>query len=66
MYRYEYVPLNVGGGFWIGNENYAHRGIIDQRAAQGWRYVGYVPSRFTGEGGTKEIDLIFEREEPEA
>ncbi len=65
MYRYEYVPLNVGGGFWIGNQDYVHRQIIDQRAAQGWRYVGYVPSAFTGQGGTKEIDLVFEREEPD-
>ncbi len=65
MYRYEYVPLYSGGGFWIGNQDYAHREIIDRYAAQGWRYAGYVPSKFTGNGGTKEIDLIFEREEPD-
>ncbi|MBQ5799990.1 MAG: DUF4177 domain-containing protein, partial [Oscillospiraceae bacterium] len=27
----------------------------------GWRYVGYIPTNFTGNGGTKELDLIFER-----
>ena len=42
-----------------------HREIIDEYAAKGWRYVGYLPTMFSGEGGTKEVDLIFEREEPE-
>jgi hypothetical protein len=40
----------------------AHRAIIDRYAAEGWRYVGFVPSRFSGEGGMKEVDLIFEKE----
>ena len=52
MYVYTYETLYVGGGFWM-NTDYA---------AQGWRYVGYIPTRFSGEGGSKEIDLIFERE----
>ena len=38
-----------------------HREIIDRYAAAGWRYVGYIPTKFSGEGGSKEIDLIFER-----
>ena len=62
MYQYEYVNLYVGGGFWIGNDSCEHRSVIDEYAQKGWRYVGYIPTRFTGEGGTKEIDLIFERE----
>ncbi len=65
MYRYEYVPLKIGGSFLMGNRDYAHRTVIGKYAAQGWRYVGYVPSEFTGNGGTREIDLIFEREEPD-
>ena len=63
MYRYEYESIDVGGGFWIDNSSCEHRDIIDQYAAQGWRYVGYIPTRFSGEGGTKEVDLIFERQE---
>lgn len=63
MYRYEYVPLSLGGGFFINNESAEHRGIIEQRAAQGWRYVGYMPTRFTSYGGVKEIDMIFEKPE---
>ena len=63
MYRYKYVTMYTGGGLWIDNNSCEHRQIIDQYAAQGWRYVGYIPTCFTGQGGTKEIDLIFERQE---
>ncbi len=58
MYQYEYETLYVGGGFWMNNADCQHREIIDRRAAQGWRYVGYIPTRFSGEGGSKEIDLL--------
>ena len=61
MYRYEYVPLFTGGGFFANNSDCQHREIIDQYAAQGWRYVGYIPTQFTSNGGTKAIELIFER-----
>lgn len=61
MYEYKYVTLYVGGGFWINNSECGHRSVIDEHAAQGWRYVGYIPTCFTGNGGSKEIDLIFER-----
>lgn len=62
MSRYEYVPLFTGGGFFANNSDCQHREIIDQYAAQGWRYVGYIPTQFTSNGGTKAIELIFERE----
>ncbi|EDM98934.1 hypothetical protein BACCAP_03268 [Pseudoflavonifractor capillosus ATCC 29799] len=62
MYRYEYVPLFTGGGFFANNSDCQHREIIDQYAAQGWRYVGYIPTQFTSNGGTKAIELTFERE----
>ena len=61
MYEYKYVPLYTGGGFWLDNRECEHREIIDQHAAEGWRYVGYIPAKFTGNGGAKELDLIFER-----
>lgn len=62
-YRYEYVSLRTGGGFWADNADYEHRKIIDEYAAKGWRYVGFVPARFYGGGGMKEIDLVFEKPE---
>lgn len=64
MYIYSYETLYTGGGMWMNNSTSEHRDIIDRRAKEGWRYVGYVPTMFTGEGGTKQIDLIFEQEQP--
>ena len=61
MYEYKYVTLYTGGGLWVDNSAREHREIIDQAAAQGWRYVGYVPTKFSSRGGSEEIDLIFER-----
>lgn len=67
MYRYEYetVRCDLGGwGFGSGNvyniEDY--RSIIDKRAADGWRYVGYIPTKQRRTGHTQEMDLIFEKE----
>ena len=64
MYRYEYEAVYVGGGYWMDdNRKCRHREVIDQRARDGWRYVGYVPTEFTSGGSTRRLDLIFEREE---
>ena len=62
MYEYQYIELYTGGGFWLNNSEGTHREIIDREARDGWRYVGYVPLSFTGNGGIKSMDLIFERE----
>ncbi len=50
MYRYEYESVKVGGGFLLDNSACRHRDIIDARARDGWRYVGYVPTEFTTSG----------------
>ena len=62
MYEYQYIEIYTGGGFWLDNSQGGHREIIDREARNGWRYVGYVPLSFTGNGGIKSMDLIFERE----
>lgn len=59
MYEYSYASVKVGGTLGAKEE---HREIIDRAAAQGWRYVGYVPTRVVGYGALDKIDLIFERE----
>jgi len=61
-YEYDYVNIFTGGGFWINNSSCQHREIINQKAAEGWRFVGYVPAEFTSNGGTKSLDLVFERQ----
>lgn len=37
-----------------------HRQIINEHAAEGYRYVGYVPTNMNDHGKIREIDLIFE------
>ena len=65
MYEYQYIEIDTGGGFWFNNAEGSHRDVIDHEARDGWRYVGYVPLTFTGNGGVKSMDLIFERESKE-
>ena len=62
MFEYQYIEIYTGGGFWLDNSGGSHREIIDREAQNGWRYVGYMPLSFTGPGGIKSMDLIFERE----
>ena len=68
MYIYEYETVScdfVCWGFGSGNvyniENY--RSVIEKGAGDGWRYVGYIPTKQRGTWHTQEMDLIFEKEE---
>ena len=64
MKKYEYVSV-VYEGVYASQVN-EHRQIIDKRAAEGWRYVGYIPTREAYHGQTCSIDLIFEKDADEA
>ena len=61
MKRYEYVKIDINTFFGAGSEE--HRKIIDEYAAKGYRYVGFVPTDMNGHGKILAIDLIFEIEE---
>ena len=68
MYKYEYekVVCELGGwGVFSGNvyniEDY--RTIIEERAKNGWRYVGFIPTKQRGTGHIQEMDLIFEKKD---
>ena len=72
MYKYEYeyeyekVICELGGwGVFSGNvygiEDY--KTIIEERAKNGWRYVGFIPTKQRGTGHIQEMDLIFEKKE---
>ena len=67
MFKYEYetVSCEVGGwGMGSGN-SYGigdYREIINRRAAEGWRYVGFIPTKQRGTGHMQELDLIFEKQ----
>ena len=60
MYEYKYVILQGKSGFALLRFE-EHRTCIDRCAAQGWRYVGWVPVDITS-GAMTRMDLVFERE----
>ena len=62
MFEYTYKTIYTGGGFFMDNSSQEHREVIASYAAKGWRFVGFVPSRLTGNGGSKGVDLEVERE----
>jgi len=69
MYKYEYekVIFELTRGVFSGNvysiEDY--KTIIEERAKNGWRYVGFIPTKQIGTGHIQEMDLIFEKKENE-
>lgn len=68
MYKYEYekISSNLNGWGAFGGNVYnieSYREIIDKRSKEGWRYVGFIPTKQRGTGHIQELDLIFERQE---
>lgn len=62
MKKYEYVTVSYKAKDMVISAVSEHREVIDQYAAQGYRYVGMIPTE-TGAGGCpRKIDLIFEKE----
>ena len=66
MYTYEYekVIIEFSGFGLINGKIYGiedYKDIINSRAKDGWRYVGFVPTKQRGTGHIEEIDLIFEK-----
>ncbi|MEA4823602.1 MAG: DUF4177 domain-containing protein [Clostridiaceae bacterium] len=61
MKKYEYVRITIGG--FVNSKCEEHRDIIDKYATQGYRFVGYIPTKIESYGRFKEIDLIFETDE---
>lgn len=58
--QYSYLRIQgegFGGRFFSGI-----REAIDQKAAEGWRYCGFVPVYQNRHGAYDNIDLIFEKE----
>lgn len=61
MKKYEYVKISTKTGL-LSTKNTAHRDIIDEYAARGYRYVGWFPSKMSNmlSGVLEEVELIFE------
>ena len=62
MYQYEYEHIKTSD-WYFSTGSLQHRRIIADRAREGWRYVGWVPTECLGPGTIREVDLVFEREE---
>ena len=68
MYTYEYEPVAFDFSGWGPFQGNAYsmftdyHKIIEKRANEGWRYVGYVPVRLRNTGHVEQIELIFEKE----
>lgn len=60
MFQYEYVNVTMSG--FLGAKSEGHRKIIDEYAAKGFRYVGYIPANMDSHGRYRNIDLVFEKE----
>lgn len=61
MLEYEFERVTGGGVFSTVIDG--HQNVIRRRAAQGWRFAGWIPAKQKGYGYIAEIDLIFEREQ---
>lgn len=55
MKRYEYVNIHIGK--FCGAKSEEHRGIINEYAAKGCRYVGYIPTKISGYGIITDLNL---------
>lgn len=58
MKKYEYVNVHIGK--LCGAKSEEHRTIIDQYAAKGYRYAGFIPTNMSDYGKIKDMDLVFE------
>ncbi len=58
--RYEYVEVHINRFLGAGSKE--HRRLIDEYAAKGYRYVGFIAVNMTDYGKIKDVDLIFEIE----
>lgn len=68
-YEFETVRTDLNGGGFIGGqrlETREHREIILWRAAAGWRFVAAIPAAQKMGNHLESVDLVFEREKPEA
>ena len=62
MYKYEYVTIISKKSLMKGVFQ-EHREVIDKYAKDGYRYVGYIPTKEIDVGFLAEMDLVFEKEE---
>jgi hypothetical protein len=60
MNEYKYVNLECENHKTTSSSVIGHREIIDEQAKNGYRYVGYIPTKMGPSGKILSLDLIFE------
>ena len=63
-YSYEKVSCDISGFGLLNGTIYViedYKIVIEEKAKDGWRYVGFIPTKQRGTGHIQEIDLIFEK-----
>lgn len=63
MKKYTYVNISYQMKDVIMASMDEHIAIIDKYAAEGYTYVGMIPTELSAKGCYRKIDLIFEKEE---
>lgn len=61
MKTYEYVSVSYHGMLFPAVSE--HREIIDEYAANGYRYVDSIVTEFDNSGRPSKLDLIFEKDD---
>jgi len=60
MLEYAFESVAADKGIFVGKTT-GHQEAILRRAAEGWRYAGWIPTQQMN-GSVLEMDLVFERE----
>lgn len=60
--KYEYVTVTLKNNPVKDATLSGYRNIIDEHAEKGYRYAGFLPTRYGPSGKVIELDLIFEAE----
>lgn len=62
MKQYEYAHVELDNFAPGSSKSEGHRVVIDEYAAKGYRYAGFVPCQFGPTGKMIAMDLVFEKE----
>ena len=63
MKKYEFVTVKVKNNPVMNASSCEHRKLIEEFAAKGYSYKGFIPTVQGPSGKIVEMDLIFETEE---
>ena len=65
--RYELVRVEastlLGQSSFISPDGEDYYPVLNDMAAKGWRYAGWIPVAQNGRGQIMSLDLVFERED---